>query len=101
MAAKLKTLQTSDALSEYAGRNYLTENRLRAVISKDPELLQERQHIRLAGLLTKDVWEELEKQNKEELLALGKSVGGFKKTMNILARSFVEATVGAIRADVG
>lgn len=82
-------------------RSLITENRLRAVISKSPDLLQESRQMKLIGLLAKDVCEELDKCHAEELHALKQGLPQFRKTILILAKLFVEANASAIRADVG
>lgn len=84
-----------------AARDLVNENRLRAVISKDPRLLQEAQVPKLAGLFTKDALEELEKRHEDEMRALGKDAGLVKKATQYHAKAFVEKHVAAIREDVG
>jgi Rnl2 family RNA ligase len=84
-----------------AARGLTNENRLRAVISKDPDLLQENQCHKLAGLFAKDIQEDLQKTHGDELSALGKEVSAVKKTILYLARSYVMEHIQAIRDDVG
>merc|ERR1712113_609914 len=79
----------------------VTENRLRAVISKDPGLLVEANLHRLAGLFARDILEDLEKGPSEELQALGKEVSVLKRSLHFLARSFVVEHIQGIRTDVG
>merc|ERR1712066_1181156 len=79
--------------------NLITENRLRAVISKDPGLLVEANLHRLAGLFARDILEDLEKGPSEELQALGKEVSVLKRSVHFLARSFVVEHIEGIRKD--
>merc|ERR1712228_982001 len=83
-----------------AARHLLTENRLRAVISKDPGLLKEGQAHKLAGLFAKDALEDLEKQHGEELHALGKDMAAVRKAVQLITRAFVMKHAVAIREDV-
>lgn len=89
-----------EVLTEVA-KSLVTENRLRAVISKDPQLLGEGQVHKLAGLFAKDVFDELETQRTEELNALGKGIAPVRKAIQHVTRAFVSKHVAAIRADVG
>ena len=57
--------------------------------------------MKLAGLFAKDVCEELEKCNSEELRALGKDLSRFKKAVLLMSRLFVDANIAAVRSDVG
>eukprot|EP00927_Polykrikos_kofoidii_P008245 TRINITY_DN13418_c0_g1_i1.p1 TRINITY_DN13418_c0_g1~~TRINITY_DN13418_c0_g1_i1.p1 ORF type:complete len:401 (+),score=49.67 TRINITY_DN13418_c0_g1_i1:37-1203(+) len=84
-----------------ATRIRVNENRLRSVISKDPGLLAESNLHKLAGLLARDVLEDLEKEHSEELKALGKEVSAIKRSIQFLARSFVTEHIQVIRDDVG
>merc|ERR1712159_826758 len=52
-------------------RSLANENRLRAVVSKDPDLLKEYNVTKLIGLFGKDIMEDLQKQHGEKLAALG------------------------------
>jgi Rnl2 family RNA ligase len=83
-------------------RDLANDNRLRAVISKDPELLNDGQKHKLAGLFAKDITEDLQKSNGGELIALGKdAAAALKKSINFITRQFVEEHIVAIRGDVG
>mmetsp|Transcript_38577 Transcript_38577/g.81991 ORF Transcript_38577/g.81991 Transcript_38577/m.81991 type:complete len:388 (+) Transcript_38577:38-1201(+) len=82
-------------------KSLVTENRLRAVISKDPGLLAENNLRKLAGLFAQDILEELEKCQGEDLKTLDKEVSVLKRSVQFLARSFVVDRVEGIRLDVG
>eukprot|EP00928_Gymnodinium_smaydae_P067145 TRINITY_DN5008_c0_g1_i1.p1 TRINITY_DN5008_c0_g1~~TRINITY_DN5008_c0_g1_i1.p1 ORF type:complete len:390 (+),score=61.52 TRINITY_DN5008_c0_g1_i1:29-1198(+) len=83
-------------------RCLITENRLRAVISKDPALLDESNLQKLSGLFAKDLWEELTKVESEKVSALGKNeLAAMKRSLQFMSRSFVQDRVGDIRHDVG
>jgi len=107
MAAK--TAATSQVNSSASGlqavldtaKVMINENRLRAVISKDPQLLSESNTFKLAGLLTKDILEDLAKARSEEIEALGKDEAVLRKGINFFARTFVTENLVAIREDVG
>merc|ERR550514_1838648 len=70
-------------------KDLVTENRLRAVISKDPGLLLAANIQKLAGLFARDILEDLEKEPREELQALGQEVSVLKRSVQFLARTFV------------
>lgn len=91
---------SEDGLAALA-RSFLNENRLRAVISKSPDLLREGQQMKLTGLLAKDVCEDLQKSQPEEFNSLGKERGRLQKTVMLMARAFVQGNMEHIRADVG
>jgi len=97
------TLEESNSLSTVVdlAKNFLTENRIRAVISKDPDLMQERLQPRLEGLFASDIMEDLKKYHEEEVQAVGKEVKDLKKAVRSIARYFVTSTIVAIRADAG
>jgi len=77
------------------------ENRLRAVISKDPSLLDVGQEHKLAGLFAKDILEDLQKQFEEQLAGLGKQASELKKSLQFLTRSVVQDRIAHIRQDIG
>lgn len=88
---------TGEAIQK--GLGFLSENRLRAVISKDPSLLDPVQQMKLTGLFMKDVWQDFSDANDEELKALGKEVDVVKRQLSFMARSFVTDTLPAVRDD--
>lgn len=104
MAAKTESAQKgADGLEGVLdiARTLANENRLRAVISKEPSLLGDGQAPRLAGLFAKDILDDLEKQCHDELAALGKQLGVLKRCIQSVARGFVQEHVEGIRRDVG
>mmetsp|Transcript_124932 Transcript_124932/g.233626 ORF Transcript_124932/g.233626 Transcript_124932/m.233626 type:complete len:390 (-) Transcript_124932:114-1283(-) len=106
MAMKTAQFQAKGAFVGYEHlleevRGMCNENRLRAVISKDPSLLADAQAFKLAGLLAKDIWEDLQKQHDGELTAMAKEVAALKKSLQFVTRSFVQDTVARIREDIG
>lgn len=107
MAAKVKRQMdlepSSDDVSgaiEFA-KGLINENRLRAVVSKDPSLLQVEHLHKLRGLVIKDVFEDLEKCYTDELASLGKDVGIVCKAVALLIQTFVDETINLIRSDIG
>jgi len=84
-----------------AVRGLCTDNRVRAVISKDPALLEDGQDRKLAGLFAKDILEDLQKKHDDGLTALGKDVAALKRSLQLIARSFVQDRIAHIREDVG
>eukprot|EP00427_Karlodinium_veneficum_P067305 CAMPEP_0169319572 /NCGR_PEP_ID=MMETSP1017-20121227/7901_1 /TAXON_ID=342587 /ORGANISM="Karlodinium micrum, Strain CCMP2283" /LENGTH=371 /DNA_ID=CAMNT_0009413943 /DNA_START=8 /DNA_END=1123 /DNA_ORIENTATION=- len=81
-------------------RDLTNENRLRAVISKDPLLLNENLAMKLIGLFAKDITDDLQKSHGDELSALGKEASIVKKGILMSARNFVQEHIKAIRDDV-
>jgi len=77
------------------------ENRLRAVISKDPSLVNIGQEHKLAGLFAKDILEDLQKSCEQQLVELGKQASALKRSLQFLARSFVQDRIAHIRQDIG
>lgn len=86
---------TGEAIQK--GLCFLSENRLRAVISKDPSLLDPMQQMKLTGLFMKDVWQDFSGANNEELKALGKEVDVVRRQLAFMARCFVTDTLPAVR----
>lgn len=102
-AAKVRPQQAAgpvDAALERA-RAFVTENRLRAVISKSPELLGEGELQRLVGLFTRDVWRDFAQRHEEELLTLGKEEKALRRALGVVVQLFARERLPAIRADVG
>lgn len=103
-----KVAAQSQAKGAFAGCDELLDavrclanvNRLRAVISKDPTLLQHGQEHKLAGLFGKDILEDLQKQYDDKLQAYSKvEVSALKKSLQFMARAFVQEHVGQIREE--
>lgn len=102
-------LKAAQATGAFAGLDSLlekvkslsTENRLRAVISKDPSLVDVGQEHKLAGLFAKDILEDLEKCCEKQLAEQGKQVSAIKKSLQFLARSVVQDRIAHIREDIG
>merc|ERR1712113_279726 len=82
-------------------KTFITENRLRAVVSKSPDLLQERQLPKAIGLFTQDVWHDFSECHEAELKAMGKEEKAAKTALSFHTRNFVMAHLPLIRADVG
>lgn len=88
------------ALIEVA-RDLINENRLRAVISKDPDLLHTMQQPKLCGLFTKDVLEDMEKSHAEDMKQLGKDIKIMRKAVQFAAGAYASVHIERIRADIG
>lgn len=79
---------------------FVTANRLRAVISKDPALLKEEQLPKLKGLFSKDVLDDFE--NMHPNVVTGKNeTKTLKKAVQYLVAKFVDEHLQGIRDDVG
>jgi len=83
-----------------AAKSYVNENRLRSVISKDPDLMQEGQEHKLAGLLTKDALEDFEQEHAEDIQGMGKSIAMLRKALQGFTRYYVAQRIAKVRADL-
>lgn len=106
MAAKVKRQMEVEPSDDVAGaielaKGLINENRLRAVVSKDPSLLLSEHLQKLRGLVIKDVFEDLEKCYADELLSLGKNAAIVRKAVALLIQAFVDDTIDLIRSDIG
>lgn len=95
-----KDVVSLDQMAFEAAKGYVNENRILSVISKDPDLVQNSQEHKLAGLLTKDAWEDFEKEHAGELPDLGKAVATVRKALFCFSRVYVAQHIARIRADL-
>jgi len=91
---------TSDCMLLEAAKTYITENRIRSVLSKDRSLLGEDQLHKLAGLVTKDALLDFEKEHAEELSNHKTSMPGVRKALSGFTRFFVAEHITCIRAEL-
>lgn len=83
-----------------AALTLVTENRLRAVISKSPDLLQKKEEQNLVSLFSQDVLKDFEKCHQAQVLTR-KEDTDLKHMMGVHSRRFVKERMPDIRADVG
>lgn len=79
--------------------NLITVNRLRAVISKDADLLEQGKLPKLNGMFAKDVLDDFAKLHADVLDKKGLTT--VKKATQYMVRRFVEEHIKGIREDVG
>jgi Rnl2 family RNA ligase len=94
-------LLTPEGVAIETVKGFVTANRLRAVISKSPDLLEEQQMPKLKGLFAKDVINDFENLHPDLCTGGKDTVKTLKKAAHYMVAKFVDEHIKDIREDVG